>query len=941
MHAMHGHRAREIRLNLRTDAGVPVAPSGIGTIVEGISAAFCVLDREFRYVHCNGAAERYYGCAKEALVGRIVWDAFPQILGTVFETEYRRAMEEAVPVRFEAWSPVGKRWLEVQAYPSAEGLFVFLNDLSERVRAAKALEEKEAELRTITDAVPALIAYVDADGIFRLTNRAYEKWFGVVPGGFAGRHVRDVIGAEAYEQLRPYVEAALRGETVSADMPVPYRRGTRWVTFTYTPDTRPDGSVRGFVAHVTDITPRVRTERELGRVNRELVRRVDELQTLFDAAPVAIWLAHDAECTAVTRNARAAALAGLPPEAKGRGALRSDIRYTRDGAPVPPDSLPLQRAAAGATVVDDEFTFATPGRPVVHLVGNAAPLRDEEGRPRGAVAVLTDITSRKRAEERVQALLRISEKLSSTLDVDALLDILVAEAIEVIDAEGGTAGLRTPAGMVAHRYFQDGASHAFEFVWPPGYGLPGWLLQHKRPYVSNEAATDPQMVPEIRTRFGVRSVLSVPILDAAGEPLGFFQIHNRRDGQGFAPADQELLVAVARYAAVAAQNALAYRQVREAEAALKEADRRKDEFLATLAHELRNPLAPIRNAVQILAMPQATAREAERARGMIERQLGQMVRLVDDLLDLGRIASNKIRLRRSAVDLAEVLRSAVETSRPLVDAAGHDLAVALPQERLCVHGDPTRLAQAVSNLLNNAAKYTNRNGNIWLSAERDGRDAIVRVRDTGIGIAPAQLPRIFDMFSQAAPALERAQGGLGIGLALVRGIVAMHGGSVVAHSEGLGRGAEFVIRLPLLPGAAEAQADDASRAAGSPAAPGLVVLVVDDNRDAAESLAMMLQLAGHATHVAHDGLQAVGAASVLRPDVVLLDIGLPKLNGYEAARRIRAEAGSRPVRLIAISGWGQEDDKRRAAEAGFHHHLTKPVDPDALLALIARPRSDS
>jgi PAS domain S-box-containing protein len=374
------------------------------------------------------------------------------------------------------------------------------------------------------------------------------------------------------------------------------------------------------------------------------------------------------------------------------------------------------------------------------------------------------------------------------------------------------------------------------------------------------------------------------------------------------------------------------------EEALREADRRKDEFLATLAHELRNPLAPIRNAAQLLQLDNLPPREFQAAREIIDRQLAQMVRLVDDLLDVSRITRNKLQLRREPIELAAAIQSAIETSRPVIEEAGHRLIVDLPDEPLCLEADLTRLAQVFVNLLNNAAKYTDHGGEIRLSIRRDGSDAVISVRDTGIGILPEQLPRIFEMFSQVTPALDRTQGGLGIGLSLVRGLVEMHGGTIEAHSEGAGRGSEFLVRLPLGTDGLSCPLPPAlsNFAPASGEIPHKCrILVVDDNLDAANSLAIMLRLLGHELITAHDGLQAVQAAADFEPDVVLLDIGLPKMNGYEAARRIRLSPCGQRMLLVALTGWGQEDDKRRAREAGFDHHLTKPVESEVLERLIA------
>jgi PAS domain S-box-containing protein len=373
---------------------------------------------------------------------------------------------------------------------------------------------------------------------------------------------------------------------------------------------------------------------------------------------------------------------------------------------------------------------------------------------------------------------------------------------------------------------------------------------------------------------------------------------------------------------------------KRAEEALKDADRAKDEFLATLAHELRNPLAPIRNALEIMKQTDGDAAATAQARATIERQLGQMVRLIDDLMDVSRVTRNKLTLHRELLELTAALQNAVESARPLVEAMGHELSVSLPPEPIHVEADAVRLAQVFFNLLDNAAKYTDRGGRIWVTAERQDREAVVSVRDTGIGIRAEMLPKVFEPFTQIDHSLERAHSGLGIGLTLVRRLVEMHGGTVAAHSDGPGLGSEFVVRLPVAARPAERTAAEEPHGRRE-GATGRRVLVVDDNCDSALSLALLLQLTGNEVHTAHDGEAAVAAASELRPDVILLDIGMPKLNGYDAARRIREQAWAADVILVAITGWGQEEDRRRSSEAGFDHHLVKPIDLDALHALLA------
>jgi CheY-like chemotaxis protein len=370
------------------------------------------------------------------------------------------------------------------------------------------------------------------------------------------------------------------------------------------------------------------------------------------------------------------------------------------------------------------------------------------------------------------------------------------------------------------------------------------------------------------------------------------------------------------------------------EETLRQAERRKDEFLATLAHELRNPLAPIRNAVAILGKKDALDPELSWSREVIERQVDQMSRLIDDLLDIARIAGGKLLIRKERLLLERAIDMALETSRPHINAAGHSLSVLLPSERVTVEADPARLAQVFSNLLNNAARYTERHGEIALTAEVDRDEVLVSVQDNGIGFRPEVAERLFEPFSQLTRSNERSHGGLGIGLSLVQGIVALHGGSVEARSRGPGQGAEFVVRLPL-PKYTDSVREVKPVAQAKPQATiaGVKVLVADDNRDAADSLQRILSLYGYQVEVAYDGTAAIQLDGAFRPKVAVLDIGMPGANGFEVARSIRESRGD-VVTLIALTGWGQEGDRRRAMEAGFDYHLTKPVDPGALNDLL-------
>jgi signal transduction histidine kinase/CheY-like chemotaxis protein len=433
---------------------------------------------------------------------------------------------------------------------------------------------------------------------------------------------------------------------------------------------------------------------------------------------------------------------------------------------------------------------------------------------------------------------------------------------------------------------------------------------------------------EFMRELELRSIIAVPLL-VAGTTLGVLTFcYSARSGRRYSLEDLWLAEALAQRAALVVENSRLYHE-------LQDAARRKDEFLAMLGHELRSPLAPIRNAMEIFRSNGAGDPELRKVTEMVERQIQQLTRLVDDLLDVSRVGHGKINLQMKPVDLEHVLALAVEISRPLIDARKHVLTVSLPRQAVEVDGDAGRLAQVVSNLLSNSAKYSDDGGRIALSVEAIGDQAVLRVRDTGIGIEPAMLPRIFDLFTQVNGSTARSDGGMGIGLALVRNMIELHGGCVQAASAGLGFGTEFVVRLPLIckPPA------DGPAAHHSPcltaSAPTRRILLIDDNRDAADSMAMLLRLAGHDVRTAYTGQSALAVARLQRPDVVLCDISLPDICGFEVARRFREDLGLRDSLLVALSGYAEEEDRQRSQEAGFNAHLAKPVRLDSLQAILA------
>lgn len=647
-----------------------------------------------------------------------------------------------------------------------------------------------------------------------------------------------------------------------------------------------------------EVRDRHHAEEEINRLNRELQSRADELQTILNIVPIGVAIAHDPQCQRITHNPYMSELLNVPAWANASLTAPQDERPTnftnyREGQEVPASELPMQVACTGVEVLDAELDLVCRGRDTRRMLYNARPLFDGQGQVRGSVGVCLDITARKQVEED----LRQSEQRFARF----------------MQHLPGLAWIKDLQGRCV--FANDSAVRAF-----------------CRPRAELHGKTDDEIFPpETAARFQENDRLALE----SGAGLALIETLEHDDGvlRSFL-VNKFTIVGADNKAVLIGGIAIDVTDRLRAEKALKEADRRKNEFLATLAHELRNPLAPIRNSLQLLRLANGNREVMDQACSMMERQVQHVVRLIDDLLDISRITSGKVQLRKERIQLAAVVQSALEASRPLIEAQAHELTVTLPHEMIVLEADPTRLAQVFSNLLANAAKYTEKAGHIWLTAERQGSAVVVCVRDTGIGIPAEHLPHIFEIFSQVAPALERSQGGLGIGLALVRGLVELHGGTIAAHSDGNGMGSEFIVRLPIAEGQLQTAQEPVENDVKPRSGPTCRILVVDDNRDAADNLAMVLRLMGHNVLTAYDGVEAVQAAATFHPDVVLLDIGMPKMNGYEAARHIREQTWGRRIVLISLTGWGQEEDKRRATEVGFHHHLTKPVDTGVLEKLL-------
>jgi PAS domain S-box-containing protein len=619
----------------------------------------------------------------------------------------------------------------------------------------------------------------------------------------------------------------------------------------------------------------------------------------------------------------------------------------------PEEQQILERIRRGERIEHFDTVRCTKDGRRIDISLTVSPVHDSTGRIVGASKIARDISERKRAEDAIRAsqerileetvalerLTEASTRLWRSHSVSGGLNEILRTSIELVGASKGNIQLVNPRNetlsMVASEGFEPDFLNAFAHVTAEDDSACGRALRSRRRVIIEDIDADAAYAPFRRYahKAGYRAVVSTPLIGADGVPLGAVSNHFP---QPHRPSEQELrrLDLYTRQASDFIQRIRLEQTLRQSEEALREADRRKDEFLALLAHELRNPLAPIRYALASARKSGRTPEQQKRAEDVIERQVIHMSRLLDDLLDISRITRGTLELKRSVTELTVVVGTAIEAARPILDAKRHELSVDLPKHAIRIEADPVRLAQVFSNLLINAAKYTDPGGKIELSASLQNGEVAICVRDNGIGIAEDMMPRLFTLFSQARSALERSEGGLGVGLALARGLVGLHGGRIEARSDGPGRGSEFVVRLPVAEPAAEhAQGPVASDAVPETAT--LRILVVDDNRDAADSCSTLLDLSGHQTRTAYAGLPAIDAAESFRPHAVLLDIGLPDLNGYEVARRIRATDWGRDMSLVAVTGWGQQEDRRRALEAGFDHHLTKPVAPEAVESLLA------
>lgn len=856
-----------------------------------IGDAVITTDTKGRIERLNAVAESLTGWTQAESVGRPLDQVFRiqnEQSGEKVASPVERVLREGVIVGLANHTVLitkggSARPIDDSAAPVRDargrlvGCVLVFRDVTERRRAELALQRSERELNDFFENATIGLHWTGPDGVILRANQAELDLLGYRREEFVGHRIAEF-------HVDPAVAEKIMGRLVRGEAVREHPAGLRCK----------DGSIRDVLVtssalfedgrfvrsrcFTIDVTDRKRAERD-----RALLAAI-----VADSSDAIVGKSLDG--TILSWNAGAERLLGYTAaEAVGQSIYMLIPPHLHDE-----ERSILERLRRGERIEHFETVRVSKGGRLVDISLTVSPVRDETGRIFGASKVARDITERKRAED---ALRRSEARFR--------------ELANNIDQFAWTCNELGYVTWYNDRWYEYTGTSFAEMQ-----GM-GWKAVHHPDHVERvleslmraAAAGKPwEDTFPLRGKDGrYRWFLSraVPIRDDDGDIVRWFGTNTDITEQ------------------------------RRLEESLRDADRRKDEFVATLAHELRNPLAPVRNAVRILLEQEFADSETRWALDVIERQVQQMVRLLEDLLDASRISHNKLILRKERTDLETVLTSAVESSRFLIDAAGHELTVSLPRDPVYLDADPVRLAQVFANLLNNAAKYTDDGGHIEVAAEVRGDQVLVTVKDDGVGIAPDLIPRIFEIFTQDEGVSERSDGGLGIGLALVRGLVALHGGSVEAHSAGNGKGSEFAVRLPLA--AAPSSVARAPRAADQPGkARRLRLLIADDRADNADTLALLLRTMGHEVHTAYDGEEAVRTAAEVRPEAILLDIGMPNLNGYEASRKIRQQPWARDTVLIALTGWGQADDRRRSEDAGFDHHLVKPLELSELLRLLNR-----
>ena len=843
----------------------------------------------------NKGAERLFGWSAAEAIGQHVTMLMPPThLDEMSDISARLKRGELVPhfdtVRLRKDGSLVDVSLTISPVKVDEQVVwasAILRDITERKLTQAALSASEERWRALLAAIPGMVFTADADGQNDFVNEYFYTYTGLSRDlGVRSGWVQSLHPDDQERAYARWMHSVQTGDPYENELRFRRHDGVyRWFRARGVALRDAHGRIVKWAGGSFDIEEIKQTQLALGASE-------ERLQIALAVGRMGTW-DRDLRTWKSTWDSRMYEMCGFEP-----GAAMDVSTFE---AHVHPDDLPGMKRAIDQTLQTTadyryEYRFLRPDGRTVWMHARGGLRRDADGTPTHLIGINFDITEQKQAEEtrqeseaRFRLLADNSDQVFWFAELEPELIVYVSQAFEQLWGVSPDRLYENPRLWIEmiHPEDRSNVQQAFE----------NWVIGQEDTY-------------DIAYRI-LRHDGEVRWINDRGIVLGF------KDGRPY------------KLCGIATD----ITERKRVEEERREADRRKDEFIATLAHELRNPLAPIRNVISLLQLKGSLQPDVQRARDVISRQTDHLTRLIDDLLDVSRITSDKLELRKERVHLAEVVNLAVESSHPLIDQHHHKLSLLLPGEPIYLNADKIRLAQVIMNLLSNAAKYTPEGGRITLSAEHNGDEVAVRVTDNGVGIAPDQLPKIFDMFYQANRSYEQLHGGLGIGLTLARRLVEMHGGQVAAHSAGINQGSEFVVRLPIFVEQLQPQKETAR--AETATATVRRILVVDDYGENAETLAELLRVEDNEVEIAHDGLKAVEIAEKFRPSVVLLDIGMPKLNGYEAARKIREQPWGRNMVLIAITGWGGENDRNRSREAGFNAHLLKPVNYPELAKLIA------
>ncbi len=768
-------------------------------------------------------------------------------------------------------------------------------------RQRHSIEEFEHLVAVVRDYA---IFLLDREGRVRTWNAGAERINGYRPDEIIGQHFSRFYPQEAVESGWPAHEleqAAATGRFEDEGWRIRKDGSQFWSNVVITALRDESGEVRGFLKITRDLTERKQAEENARRLlqeeaarkaaeesAQEIVRQREQLHVTLASIGDAVIVTDD-KGNVTFLNPVAEALTGwrlneavAKPLAQIFRIINEESRQTVED--------PVSKVFREGTVVglaNHTVLIAKDGREIP-IEDSGAPIRNRNQTIGGVVLVFRDVTQARNALE---------ARLYLAAIVESSDDAIIGHSLDGIITSWNRGAERlygyTPAEIVGQ---------PLSVLAPPDHPNEQQSILERVKRGEHIEHFETQRICKNGRRVDVSLTIS-PIRNADGRIIG------------------------------------ASKSARDITSRMEE-DRRKNEFLALLAHELRNPMAPLRNGLQVMRLAGNDRQTVEQARSMMERQLQHLVRLVDDLLDVSRISRGKLQLRKERIILASAVGHALELCETLIKQHGNGLTVTLPEERVYIDADKTRLAQTLCNLLNNAVKYSAPGSPIWLTAQREGNEVVISVKDTGVGIPHDMLPKVFDLFWQVDRSLEKAQGGLGVGLTIVKRLIEMHGGTVEARSEGPGMGSEFIIRLPIVLSVMSEQEEEDAGPSAQQTAPRRV-LVVDDNVDAASSLAVMLKMMGNEVRTAHDGLEGVEAAAAFRPNLILLDIGMPKLNGYDTCRRIRAQPWAKGISIYALTGWGQDEDKRRSYEAGFDGHLVKPAEPAVLEKLLTELKAET